>query len=248
MILNPGFSSEYLMKSHQGKIELGLPIGCCLDDVLRFKKSQLNVILGHDNVGKTAWIMWYFLCLSVKHGLKWVIWSGENKPQQLVRDLIQMRTGGRVRAMEISEINRQQKQIESWFSFVSNSKMYNHKQLIEMFAHTDAAGCLIDPFTGMDRDFKFSSVYEFLNDSRQFVNATEKSIFINTHAVTEAGRMGGVYPKGHIWGNHLKPPRKADAEFGQAFANRCDDFVILHRLVQHASMKFQTMVNVVKIK
>ena len=61
---------KYLDDYHSGKIKKGLGIGCAdLDDVIRYKQGQFNIINGLDNVGKTAWIMWYFLCLNQIHNI-----------------------------------------------------------------------------------------------------------------------------------------------------------------------------------
>ena len=68
---------KYLFDYKDGLIKQGLGLDIELDNYLRFKPKQLNIILGHDNVGKTYWINWYFLALTSKHGLKWCIWSGE---------------------------------------------------------------------------------------------------------------------------------------------------------------------------
>ncbi len=79
MLTKQGDTIKYLLDYKEGKIKEGLGIGCGLDDYLRFKRKQLNIILGHDNVGKTYWINWYFLVLALKHGLKFCLWSGENQ-------------------------------------------------------------------------------------------------------------------------------------------------------------------------
>ena len=81
---------KYLKDFHDGKIKMGLGIDCLLDSNIRFKNSQFVLMNGFPNVGKTRFILWYFLCLSVKHNLKWCVWSGENQSGQLKRDLIQM--------------------------------------------------------------------------------------------------------------------------------------------------------------
>ena len=46
-----GDSTQYLLDYKHGKIKKGYSIGCDLDNYLRFKRKQLNIILGHDNVG-----------------------------------------------------------------------------------------------------------------------------------------------------------------------------------------------------
>mgnify|MGYP003660732222 FL=1 len=57
-----------------------------------------------------------------------------------------------------------------------------------------------------------------------------------------------MYPSGHEWEGHLKEPYKADAEGGKPFANRTDDFYIVHRLPKHPMMKTFTLVYVDKVK
>ena len=70
MILKQGDSLQYLLDVKDGKIKQGLGIDCFLDEHLRFKPKQLNIILGHDNVGKTYWINWYFLTLALPNNHK----------------------------------------------------------------------------------------------------------------------------------------------------------------------------------
>ena len=93
MIIKSGSGINYLLDYKNGKIKQGLQIGCFLDEHLRFKPKQLNIILGHDNVGKSYWITWYFLTLSLTNNLKFILWSGENQHGQILRDMIQMYSG-----------------------------------------------------------------------------------------------------------------------------------------------------------
>jgi hypothetical protein len=50
-INSKGQHLSYLFDYKDGKIKLGLGLDCLLDHNLRFKPKQLNIILGHDNVG-----------------------------------------------------------------------------------------------------------------------------------------------------------------------------------------------------
>ena len=90
MIVNKEEQLNYLYAFKEGKIQKGLGIGCEYDNYYVHKKGTMTVVIGLDNVGKTFFLLWYFLCLSVKHNTKWCIWSGENSAGQLTRDLIQM--------------------------------------------------------------------------------------------------------------------------------------------------------------
>jgi hypothetical protein len=57
-----------------------------------------------------------------------------------------------------------------------------------------------------------------------------------------------IYPQEHEWKGHLKPPLKAHIEGGKPFLNRCDDMIVIHRLVKHPTLKYVTMIDVEKIK
>lgn len=239
----------YLESYQKGLIREGLGIGCELDDYLRFKKGSFNVILGHDNVGKTYWRLWYYLCLAVKHNKKFCIWSGENKAGQLVRDLVQWYSGKRVKDMLPSELYRYQDEVLQWFTFVDNSNVYTYEDLLKVFSEEPYDGCLIDPYTGLKRKYTHEANYEFLNQSREWVNKNQITLDICTHPVSGAGRgADSYYPKGHERAGHLKPPRKDDTEGGKPFPNRCDDFYTVHRIADSATLRFYTEVYVEKVK
>jgi hypothetical protein len=247
-MLSKGIHAKYLLDYKHGKIKQGLGIDCHLDKHIRFKPKQLNIILGHDNVGKSYFIFWYFLVLALKHDLKFCLWAGENQYGQVMRDLIQMYSGIPFKDLQDNQINNYYAFLEQYFDFVDNSKLYTPEQLLEEFNKTDADVCLIDPFTGLSRQYGYEGNYEFLNMARQFVNETGKTIYINTHPTSESGRQGNLFPKGHMWEGHLKPPMAAYVEGGKSFLNRCDDFITIHRLTKHESMKYVTLISVDKIK
>lgn len=248
MLINQGSALKYLLDYKDGKIKQGLGLDCMMDEYLRFKPKQLNIILGHDNVGKTYWINWYFLALALKHDLKFVIWSGENQHGQVLRDMVQMYAGKPFKELSHAQISTYSAIIEQYFYFVDNTKLYKPNELLDIFAKTDAHACLIDPFTGLDRQMGYEANYRFLNEARQFVNDTKKTIYINTHPNTESGRTTNLFSEKHEWHGHLKPPLKDGIEGGKAFLNRCDDMFVIHRLVKHETMKYYTMISVEKIK
>jgi hypothetical protein len=248
MIQKKGSFIDYLIDYRNGKIKQGLGIGCPLDYNLRFKPKQLNIILGHDNVGKTYWITWYFLTLAIKQNLKFIIWSGENQSGQLMRDMVQIYSGKPFKELTNNQIHSYSAYLEQFFDFIDNIKLYKPIELLEIFRNSSADACLIDPFTGLDRDMNYEGNYKFLNMARQFVNETGKTIYINTHPTSESGRNGNLYPDQHHWKGHLRPPLKDYIEGGKAFLNRCDDMFVVHRLIKHNEMKYFTMISVEKIK
>jgi hypothetical protein len=247
-ILPRGHGLDYLHDLKDGKIQPGLGIGNqYIDQYLLFKKGQLNMVLGYDNVGKTYWILWYFLCLSMHHGLKWTIWTGENKVPGIKRSLIQLYARKNFLRLDHAEITRHLEVIDNFFSFVDNNKGYTHRDLLNIYGDQDSDGYLIDPYTGLKRGFGHQDNYDFLNETREWLNKTQKTIYVNSHPGTQSGR-NYLWPKGHDMAGFPMPPKKADIEGGLSFANRADDFIVLHRYVQHPVKSTITEVHVVKNK
>ena len=125
--------------------------------------------------------------------------------------------------------------------------MYKHEELFKIFEDSECDVALIDPFTGLDRNMTYEGNYQFMNAARQFVNKTGMTIYINTHPNTESGRRSNIYTEGDFKG-HLKATLKDHVEGGKAFTNRCDDMIVIHRLIKHDVMKFVTWVSVEKVK
>ncbi len=246
MIVNKEEVSKYLQEYHEGKISMGKGIGISeIDNAIRFKQSELTIINGLDNVGKTVTVLWYYLCLSYKHNLKWIIYSGENQPGQLVRQMIQWMTGKRLNELTLGEVFRYELMIEGWFTFVKND-FYKSTELFKIFEDGDYNGCLVDPYTGMNREYTHAANYDFLNESRDFCNRTKKSLYVNTHVVSESARR--TYPAGHEFEGYPFPPSKSSSEGGQPFGNRCDGFWTIHRLVGHPLMQYKTLLFSRKVK
>jgi hypothetical protein len=120
--------------------------------------------------------------------------------------------------------------------------------LLDVFASAPVDGCFIDPFTGLDRGMAHSDNYDFMNKARLFCNQVGRTVYFSTHPNTESGRTNMIYPQDHQWFGHLKPPLKGHIEGGKPFLNRCDDMIVIHRLVKHQDMRYFTMIDVEKIK
>lgn len=246
-LLQSGFADDYLDKYRLGQIGQGKGIGIPeLDKHIRFKEGQFVIINGLENVGKTVWMMWYYYCLSIQHGLKWVIWSGENKAEQLVRTMIEFRNGQKLKYLEPKTIQNTKAEVLEYFKFVDNRNFYTNQDLYKVFKEAKADGALIDPFTGLNRGYTHKDNYDFLNETRAFINGEGITCYVNTHPNTEATRR--IYPLEHEYFGYRKPPLQSEVEGGQPFANRTDDFMTLHRLVGHPDRGNELWVFVRKVK
>lgn len=250
MIVKDDNALKYLYDYKDGKIKQGLKIGCKLDENLVLKRGEFNLCLGLDNVGKTFWLLWYFTTLAKIHKLKFIIWSGENRSEQLKRDIIEMWTGTKLKDLNKFEILKYNKEISEYFKFIDNNKLYNHIELFNLFANSDADVCAIDPYTGLNHNRKsvsqFDRNYNFCNSAREFCNKTKKTLFVSIHPQTEAARR--VYPPDHLLNGHIQNPRKSDCEGGQCFPNRVDSLFVVHRYISHKELWPFTEVHVMKIK
>jgi hypothetical protein len=247
MILNNGHSTQYLNDYLDGKIPTGLKLGCDLDDYYTHKNGQLNIILGHDNVGKTYFMEWYFLALATNHDLKFCLFMDENFHGKIMRDLIQMYAGKKFMTLSYKDVRRYEAILEQNFKFIDNTKRYSPDDLLNIFEKAECDVHLIDPFNGLKTPMNFGSNYDVLNDLKHFTKEG-KTIYINAHPSSASGRRSAVYPEKHGWAGHVMPPLKSDIEGGKAFPNKADDFIIIHRLTQHPDLCTYTMVEVVKIK
>jgi hypothetical protein len=248
MILPSGHSSKYLADYKDGKISMGLALGCALDDHLRFKRGQLNMFLGHDNVGKSYFMKWYFLALATIHGLKFTLFMDEDYHGRVMRDLVQMYTGTPFMSLTHQEIRKAEMKLEMHFQFIDNSKRYEPKQVTDLFLETESDVLLIDPWNALKMDMSYGDNYNVLNELKMITKTLDKSIYVNLHPTSASGRLGAVYPKDHQWSGQVRLPLKSDAEGGKAFANKADDFVVIHRLISHPDMWKHTLVEVVKVK
>ena len=249
MIVDNNKALQYLYDHKDGKIKQGLKIGCKLDEHLVLKSGEFNLCLGLDNVGKTFFLFWYFTILAKKHKLKFIIWSGENRSEQLKRDIIQMWSGSKLNDLNKKQIYNYNEEISKHFKFIDNKNLYSHIDLFNIFAKTNAHVCLIDPYTGLNHDRRvnqFDRNYNFCNSAREFCNKTKKTLFVSIHPQTEAARR--VYPPDHLLNGHIQNPRKADCEGGQVFPNRVDSLFVIHRLISHAELWPLTEFHVLKIK
>lgn len=248
MILTKDNARRYLHDYKDGRIAKGLGIGCDLDNYIRFKKGQYNGILGGDNTGKTYFMCWYMLCLSLKHKLRWGIWMDENSDGQVLRDMIQMISKTRIKDLTHDQIDFYVTILEPYFIFVNNQIPYTPDELLKVFEGIDADGFFIDPFNQLNHNMEYSSNIEFIRKLKRWCKTKRKTVYLSMHPVTSSGRKINEYPKGHDWEGQPMIPNKSMAEGGKIFANMADDWINVHRLPKLESMQFFTMIDIDKVK
>ena len=252
-IENKEESRKYLLDLKEGRIKLGLGIGCVLDDHLRFNPSGFNVILGHSNVGKTAFVFWYFLMIALKHDKKFLVFSSENTTGSIKRDLIQFLEQEKLKNLSDAHYYSALGRVEHHFDFLEIDHLYTHRILLDSFEKNkdNYDGFLIDPYNSLIKDSSIAGNshdydYQASTEIRIFCRKYTKAVYLVAHANTEALRK--TYPKGHEYEGFPIPPNAADIEGGGKWVNRADDFIVIHRMTQHPSRWMFTEIHIKKVK
>jgi len=249
---------QYLNKIRKGEIREGYKLGIPeIDEYFRFKKGNFNVILGQANVGKTSMALYLMLLYSLRHDIKWVVFSSENEPYSIIRKLIEYLLAEPINKLTDESYQYGIKVIKNFFKFISPEKLYSYKDLIRLGESYKAAwdyqGMLIDPYNSLIKDSEMSKNidghsydYQAMTELRQFCKRNEVSMWLNVHANTGAIRM--KHPLGHEYANYPIPPTAGDVEGGAKFVNRADDFMVVHRYTQHPSDWNQSHIHIRKTK
>ena len=229
---------EDLLAVREGRVKEGYKFGHeAIDEFLRFKPKNFNIILGHANVGKTSLTVYLMLLLSLKHGIKWLIYSSENEPYSIMKKLIEYYNGEVLEKLSSARFETSLMYLQQFFVIMDISELLTYKSLLEraqeVYDEWQYEGMLIDPYNSLAKDKDAlqglsGHDYDYLASTmmRQFCSKNNVSIWLNTHAVTEAQRMKGDD------GLPIAPFAE-QTEGGGKFVNRCDNFLTCHRKIQH---------------
>ena len=241
MLINFDKHLKKLNDIRAGKVNEGLRLGVDrLDNHFRLVYGNLNFILGHANTGKTHLVFYLMFLYSLKHNVRWLVFSSENEPYALIRKLIEFAEGKPINQIEKEDFEKQYDWVYNHFKFVDTEKAYTYKDLLELATAIkkawDYQGFLIDPLNSLKKNIpKNSNSYEYgyesLTDIRIFCKQHNITTWICVHAVTEALRKR--HPQGHYYAGQPIPPMASDSELGGQSVNRADDFLIIHRYIYH---------------
>ena len=238
------------------KITEGLKLGVSeIDEHFRFKPNNFNVILGHANVGKTTVVLYLMLLYSKKHNLRWLIFSSENDAYTLIKKIIEFLEKNTINKIDDTHFNSKLEWINNHFKFISNEKIYSWEDLQSLAQSVkdawDYQGFLIDPYNSLKKNLSkginsHEYDYNVTSEMRIFCRKNNVSIWLCAHAATEALRK--KHGQTHEYYDHPIPPMASDIEGGGKFVNRADDFIVIHRYIQHPIDWMYSLLHVRKVK
>jgi hypothetical protein len=241
-----------------GRIKEGLKIGVDeIDEFIRFKQANFNLIIGHSNVGKTTFILYLFTVWAIKHKLRFLVFSSENTPQSIVRKIIEFKMGLPIMKATDEQINNSINWCDNYFKIIDVAELYTYKQLLKEANQIkdawDYQGLLIDPYNSLAKESGLLKMvggheydYQVATEFRVFAKKRNVSVFLNAHGVTEALRK--VHTKGHEFENLPVPLGLSSVEGGGKWGNRADDVLCCHRYTSSINEWMYTHISVLKIK
>lgn len=245
MLVDINNQIEILRDIRKGNVKEGLKLDIPeIDEYFRFKPSNINIILGHANVGKTSLILYIMLCYAKKYGTKWLVYTSENETYGTIRKLAEYITETPINLIDESDFNFEVSWINEHFKFISIDRTYTYRELLSLCTEVkeqwDYDGIMLDPYNSIAKDGPLlkeiggnAHDYDYfaMSEMRIFCKTNKVTMWICTHPSTEATRK--THRDGHYYSGHPMPPNASDIEGGGKFVNRCDDFIVIHRYIFH---------------
>lgn len=241
-----------------GRVKEGLGIGIPeIDEYVRYKQGNFNLLIGHANVGKTTVICYLLTVYAIKHNLRFLIWSSENTPQSIVRKIIEFKMGVPIHNAEEKQIAEAVAWCDNHFKIIDVEDLYTYRDLLkEANAVKDAwnyDGLLIDPYNSLAKDHQLLRAvggheydYQVSSEFRLFAKKKNVTVYLNAHGVTESLRR--THQKGHEYENLPMPLGLAGVEGGGKWGNRADDVLCIHRYTSHPTEWMYSNLHVLKVK
>lgn len=244
---------RYIEQVKDGTFKMGDLTGWDdFDTHWRFKNSNLVMVLGHDNAGKSV-VTWFLAVLDCYFNNKnYIVYAGENNVGMLKFKLMEYYLAKPLKKMTDAEYKESMAWVEEHFTIIRNDVPFSYKDMLsigkKLLTKKQYHRFIIEPYNMLDKKSSNEHQYDYdaMKDMKLFITQTGLGITLNVHAATEALRR--VYPKEHPKAGYSMPPNKADAEGGGKFPNKADDFMVVHRLADHPEYWMWTEIHVQKIK
>lgn len=223
--------NEYLEQARKGEIPLGVSLGWSdLDKHFKLKKNTFYFWLGLDNIGKSTILSSIVCATNILHGFKWGISSPEAIVANTRRTLIEAEAGRPINEISKEEYAFLLERSRSNFHIIRNSKHYTIEEILEkgklLYQKQGIDFLVLDPYSFYSGSGSYSDDVDVLSKIRVF---TQKycSVIVVDHPYSNFTRNEKDSS------GFLKIPRKYDAAGGNIKANKCDDFICFHRIINH---------------
>jgi len=200
-----------------------------MDDYFRWKKGDINLVVGYANWGKTFFILQMMLTKSIWDGWRWAVFSPENYPaNDFYDDMVEMYVGKWLDKMNEDEYTAAVKFIGEHIYYVYPEDSHDIHSINEKFRYLvlkkGIDGVLVDPFNQLDhiqkayqREDQYLS--EVLKDIKRFALLNNLVYNIVAHPKNPNFSQGRILPVVDMY----------DIAGGAAWGNKTDQILSYHR-------------------
>ena len=208
-----------------------------LDKIFKWKRRDINLIIGHGNYGKTQYWIHLMLIKSIYDGWRWAIFCPENYPAtDFYIDVIEMYIGKHIdnrlgNKMCVDELERGIKFFTDHFIYVYPDEGHDLETIHEIFRSLilrhGIDGFLIDPWNQLDHiidnreDLYLSKA---LKEIKKFALENGVSYNIIAHPKTMQPNKDNELPEMKVW--HIAG--------GVMWNNKCDQIISIERPEWHS--------------
>lgn len=225
--------NEFLDQARRDEVPLGVSTGWDgLDRHFRLKKNSFYFFLGLDNIGKSTLLSSFMVASNVLNGFKWGISSPEAQVYSTRRVLIEAALGGKISSLKGKKARYDELLVESRKNFfiIDNDKHLTIDEVLErgktLYQKYGIDFLLIDPFSFYSGSGDYRDDTDILSKIRVFCQ-NYCSVVVVDHPTTDFARRSKTKD------GFTEMPTKYDASGGNMKANRCDDFICFHRIINH---------------
>jgi hypothetical protein len=252
-LAKPEDTDDYINRKRDGTFVMGAKTGLpTLDKYFRFKQAQLDMIIGHDNAGKSV-VSWYFSVLDcLLNDQRYIIYAGENKTGAVKCKLMEFYLCMSIESMNELQFKKAKAWVEDRYAFIANDEIWSYMDMInigwKLLRKKAYTKFIVEPYNVLDKQTTNEHQYDYraMLDFRLFIRKSGIGLLLNVHASTEALRR--VYSREHEFAGYVMPPNKSDAEGGGKFPNKSDNFICVHRMADHPEEWVWTEIHIQKIK
>ena len=236
--------NEMLEQIRKGDIPMGVSTGWhALDKYFVLKKNTFYFLLGVENIGKSTILSSLMAATKVLYGSKWGVSSPESSNAVTRRNLIQASTGRKLRSFENEPLLYAKYLTDSrnHFYLIRNDRHWGLEEVLEngkkLFQKYGIDYLVIDPYSFYDGTGDYKKDLAFMSKIRVFA-LRYCSVLVVDHTNTDFVR------KGMDENGFLRMPSRYDAVGGNMKTNKCDDFIVVHRVKNHPDKEVRTTMQI----
>jgi hypothetical protein len=193
--------------------------------------------------------VWYLAVLAAKnYGWRVLIHSAENSDGPVFKKLMEFYLGKSLKKADDEEIATAHTFVKAHFKIISSRQLLTVEDFLMRAELVYDEGwpfqlLIGEPFNAFNivGENMYRSTLNSLNILRVFKENYGCAVWVTDHIVTGAARKKTKE-------GYTEVPWKTDVNEGQIKAAKADDFIILHRLINHPFDKNRLQFHVVKIK